>query len=467
MAATRLIALHVNKGKTVAQCLADRTDYSQNAAKTNDGEFISSYECDPKTADEEFLLSKRQYQHITGRQQKNNIIAYQIRQSFKPGEITPEEANQVGYETAMRWTKGKHAFIVATHIDKSHIHNHIIYNSTSLDATRKFKNFFLSGLAVQRLSDMVCLEHGLSIIEPSEPLGGPVSRAEWEAARQGKATVRDLIRRDVDEAIRQAYTYQSFLSQLRRMGYRVKTGPRVKHTAILPPGGKGYIRLDSLKDGYTEADIQARLATVRSGEAPSLPNTPPTIFFRLLEPGRRYRVRGGMPRRPRKLTGFQALCFQYLCLLGAYPKRRPGNRAAFSMREELLKLDRYQEQFHYLRKNRIETAAQLSMQYDAIQAEMDALTERRGQLYRQKRRGDGGGEIQAEIEQITTHLRALRRDLKLCARIEGDIPKVRAAVEAQRPDHARRRPYEKTAPRGPERHSGIDTALSAHRGREH
>ena len=121
MAATRLIALHVNKGKTVAQCLADRTDYSQNAAKTNDGEFISSYECDPKTADEEFLLSKRQYQHITGRQQKNNIIAYQIRQSFKPGEITPEEANQVGYETAMRWTKGKHAFIVATHIDKSHI----------------------------------------------------------------------------------------------------------------------------------------------------------------------------------------------------------------------------------------------------------------------------------------------------------------------------------------------------------
>lgn len=104
MAATRLIALHVNKGKTVAQCLAARTDYSQNAEKTNDGEFISSYECDPKTADEEFLLSKRQYQHITGRQQKNNVIAYQIRQSFKPGEITPEEANRVGYETAMRST---------------------------------------------------------------------------------------------------------------------------------------------------------------------------------------------------------------------------------------------------------------------------------------------------------------------------------------------------------------------------
>ena len=103
MAATRLIALHINKGKTVAQCLADRTDYSENAAKTEDGKYISAYACDAKTCDEEFLLSKRQYEHITGRTQAHDVIAYQIRQSFKPGEITPEEANKVGYETAMRF----------------------------------------------------------------------------------------------------------------------------------------------------------------------------------------------------------------------------------------------------------------------------------------------------------------------------------------------------------------------------
>ena len=101
MAATRLIALHVCKGKTVAQCLADRTDYSQNEEKTNGGEYISSYECDPQTADEEFMLSKRQYEHITGRQQERDVIAYQIRQSFQPGEVTPEEANRIGYELAI------------------------------------------------------------------------------------------------------------------------------------------------------------------------------------------------------------------------------------------------------------------------------------------------------------------------------------------------------------------------------
>jgi len=111
------------------------------------------------------MLSKRQYELATGRRQKNDVIAYQIRQSFKPGEITGEEANKVGYELAMRFTKGKYAFIVATHTDREHIHNHIIYNSTALDGTRKFRDFFFSALAVQRLSDLICLEHQLSVIE--------------------------------------------------------------------------------------------------------------------------------------------------------------------------------------------------------------------------------------------------------------------------------------------------------------
>lgn len=166
MATTRLIALHLNKGKTLAQCLKARTDYSVNAKKTNNGQFISAYACDPETADEEFLLTKREYQKITGRKQKDDVIAYQIRQSFKPGEIEPDEANAIGHELAMSFTKGNHAFIVATHIDKKHIHNHIIFNSTKLDGTGKFRDFYRSGRAVRRISDMLCLSQGLSVIEP-------------------------------------------------------------------------------------------------------------------------------------------------------------------------------------------------------------------------------------------------------------------------------------------------------------
>ena len=260
MAATRLIALHVNKGKTVAQCLADRTDYSENAAKTNNGEFISSYECEAKTADEEFLLSKRQYQHITGRQQKNNIIAYQIRQSFKPGEVTPEEANQVGYETAMRFTKGKHAFIVATHIDKAHIHNHIIYNSTTLDCTRKFKNFFLSGLAVQRVSDLVCAEHGLSIITPK-----PYRERQKRTVYPKKRTQRDDLCDAIDQVLQEKpRNYADFLKKMEDLGFEFKDG---KQPAFRGKGQKRFIRLRSLGEDYSDEELRAAIAG-KSGRKP-------------------------------------------------------------------------------------------------------------------------------------------------------------------------------------------------------
>ena len=253
MAATRLIALHVNKGKTVAQCLADRTDYSQNAEKTNDGEFISSYECDPKTADEEFLLSKRQYQHIMGRDQKNNVIAYQIRQSFKPGEITPEKANQVGYETAMRWTKGNYAFIVATHIDKAHIHNHIIYNSTSLDCTKKFRDFIRSGLAVQKLSDMVCLEHGLSVITP-KPYKERIKRTVFPKKR----THRDELCEAIDLVLREKpKAFEEFIQLLSDRGFVFKDG---KQPAFRGRNQKRFIRLHSLGEGYSEEELRAVIA---------------------------------------------------------------------------------------------------------------------------------------------------------------------------------------------------------------
>ena len=250
MAATRLIALHINKGKTVAQCLADRMDYSQNAAKTNDGEFISSFECDPKTADEEFLLFKRQYQHITGRQQKNDIIAYQIRQSFKPGEVTPEEANQIGYETAMRFLKGKHAFLVATHIDKAHIHNHIIYNSTALDYTRKFNNFFLSGLAMQKLSDRICAEHGLSIITP-KPYKERVKRTEYPKRR----SQRDELCEAIDQALKERpKDFSEFILSLSALGYEFKDG---KQPAFRGKGQKRFLRLRSLGEEYSEEELRA------------------------------------------------------------------------------------------------------------------------------------------------------------------------------------------------------------------
>ena len=128
--------------------------------------------CDSRTADAEFLLAKRQYIAATGRVRgADDVIAYHVRQSFRPGEITPEEANRLGVEFAKRFTKGNHAFVVCTHIDKSHIHNHIIWSSVSLEYDRKFRNFWGSTKAVRRLSDTICIENGLSIVENPNPHG--------------------------------------------------------------------------------------------------------------------------------------------------------------------------------------------------------------------------------------------------------------------------------------------------------
>ena len=121
MATTRIIPMHINKGKTIAQCLKARVDYVKNPDKTEGGALISAYACAPETADQEFLLARSEYMAITGRKIHNEVIAYQLRQSFKPGEVTPEEANKIGYELASQFLKGEHAFIVATHNDRRHM----------------------------------------------------------------------------------------------------------------------------------------------------------------------------------------------------------------------------------------------------------------------------------------------------------------------------------------------------------
>ncbi len=250
MAATRLIPLHVNKGKTIAQSLGDRTDYAKNPEKTEKGELVTGYQCDPMTVDEEFMLSKRQYEQITGRRQKHEVIAYQIRQSFKPGEITPEEANRLGHELALRFTKGKYAFIVATHTDRAHVHNHIVFNSTSIDATRKFKNFWLSSFALQRVSDLICLENGLSVIAP-KPYKERTKRTEYPR----RVKNRDVLCEDIDLILqKKPESIDAFLQELQQLNYEIKYG---KHISVRGKNQTRFIRLSSLEDGYTEADLRA------------------------------------------------------------------------------------------------------------------------------------------------------------------------------------------------------------------
>lgn len=268
LATTTLLQRHANEGESIAEAIRDCLDYGKNPEKTESGKYISSYECDPATVAAEFLLAKASYKAMTGREQKKgeDVLCYQIRQSFYPGEITPEEANRVSYELAMRWTKGRHAFIVTTHTDKEHIHSHIYYNSTTLDCTRKFRNFWGSSFALRRLSDRLCLENGLSIVENPKPRSKSKFRnyGEWMAGRKRPLTYQDRLRAAIDTALaKRPADFPEFLSLMEQAGYEVKQ--RRGAVSFRAPGQERFTRLrsDTLGDDYGEADIKAALSGSR------------------------------------------------------------------------------------------------------------------------------------------------------------------------------------------------------------
>lgn len=256
MATTRLMPLHTGKGRTVGTAIEAIIGYVENPEKTDNGRLITSWQCDSRVADREFLLSKQQYLRNTGRVRgADDVIAYHLRQSFRPGEITPEEANRLGCELARRFTKGNHAYIVCTHIDKAHIHSHIIWNSTALDEQRKFRNFWGSTKAIRRLSDTICIENGYSIVE--NPKGRGKSYDKWLGS-QKQPSHRERIRYAIDDALAQnPQSFEKLLELLQKAGYQVTDG---KVPSLLGEGQKRAIRMDTLGAGYTPDDLRAILA---------------------------------------------------------------------------------------------------------------------------------------------------------------------------------------------------------------
>ena len=259
MATTRLIPLHAGKGRTEGTAIRDILDYSKNPDKTEKGELITSYACDHRTADAEFLLAKREYLERTGRYRgKDDVIAYHMRQSFMPGEITPEEANRMGQELARRFTHGNHAYIVATHTDKQHIHNHIIFHSVNLDCDRKFRNFFNSTRALHRLSDTICIENGYSIVADPKRHGQAYNK--WLGDR-AKPPQREAIRILIDDALAQKPAdLDALLELLKATGCEIKRG---KQISIRGPGQTRFKRLDTLGEAYDLPALTAILAGER------------------------------------------------------------------------------------------------------------------------------------------------------------------------------------------------------------
>ncbi|MDR0813298.1 MAG: relaxase/mobilization nuclease domain-containing protein [Oscillospiraceae bacterium] len=257
MATTRIMTIHAGRNRSIAKALRDVTDYMKNPLKTENGELVSSFGCAAETADAEFLLAKSRYVALTGRAQRRDVLAYHARQSFPPGEVTPEQANAIGCELARRFTHGRHAFIVCTHTDRAHIHNHIVWNSTTLDRKGKWRNFFRSAYALRRVSDTLCVENGLSIIENPQPSPGR-DYARHMFGDGKPMSFQNRLRDEIDATLEQKpATFEAFLSLMKAAGYTVNTSRR--HITFLAPGQKQPSRMDTLGGEYTEAAVLERI----------------------------------------------------------------------------------------------------------------------------------------------------------------------------------------------------------------
>lgn len=402
----------LNKDKT---SLSYALSYAENPEKSH--QLVTGINCEARTAYEEMRATKRRWD------KRNGILGYHLVHSYAPGEVTPEQAHAAGVEFARRLLGDHYEAVVATHIDREHYHCHIVFNSVSFVDGRKYRSDFKSYFGeVRGTSNAVSQDFGLSVIQPRDK---GKHYAQWDAEHRGKATISSLARQDIDAAIRESFTFDIFLTALRRQGYSVKFGPNVKHAAVRPPGAGRFFRLDSLGDGYTEADIRARLAAMRRGEAPP----PPAPELRPRKQ-HRYTIQSGrLPeRRNQKLKGFRALYVYYLYFLGV---RRPrgAHQYPFPIRAEVIKLHRYQRQMNLLQTYHIDTDDQLTLLGEALQARIDALTGQRKVLYGQKR---DGKDVTGEIETINRELRRLRGQLKTCGQIEADTPRIRAQAETCR-----------------------------------
>ncbi len=288
-----------------------------------------------------------------------------------------------------------------------------MFNSVSFADSGMFRSNFKAYFGdIRGISNQLSREHGLSVTEPKDR---GKQYAEWAAEKQGRPTVRGLIRRDIDAALTGALSMQTLYTALEKQGYTVKRGAKVKHTALRPPGSERFVRLDSLGPGYSEEELRERIGR---GDIPPLPAA-----------RRHYKVksRSGSYRKVRR-SRLARLYLYYLMLLSP-PGGRRRKAPHFKVRAEVRKLEQYKQQFRLLQKYRIENESQLPMLESALQADIDSLVYSRRELYRQKRRGK---DVSAQISSISLELRPLRRELRCCQKISQAMPEIKEHIELSR-----------------------------------
>ena len=268
----------ITKIHAIKATVSGAVNYICNENKTDSKLFISSYATSPETAAEDFKFT------LSHTDLSDPSKAYHLIQSFAPGEVSPEEAHQIGQELADRLLKGRYSYIVATHTDKGHIHNHIIFCAADNIDYKKYHDCKQTYWNIRHLNDEICAEHNLSVLRGNTHQSK--NHKEWKTGKSGTSWKAQL-KKDIDEAVRQSRTYEEFLSLMRQKGYEIKDseigGNAHKYIAFRAPGQERWIRgrAKSLGPEYTKERIKERIeekAHVRTERMKKTPVRRPTII---------------------------------------------------------------------------------------------------------------------------------------------------------------------------------------------
>ena len=431
----------VNPPKDVdINALGDVIAYASREDATNVRQFVSGVNCDPKTARNEMLAVKQMFEKEGG------TIAYHGYQSFAEGEVTPEQAHEIGVKLATELWGDKFQVLVATHLDKeSHLHNHFVINTVSFIDGKKFYRSESDYRKMREVSDRLCREYGLSVIEDPTRKGRHYS--EWLAEHNGQPTIRSQIRADVDRAAAASFTETEFLSLLEEMGYKVKvlgsSGKPLKHPALKPPGAKNYFRFDGLGKGYSLDVLLERVGS----------NTKRQVPFSEAEIAAAGQYRRKHVPKP-KLKGLYALYIRYCFELGIikkYPASR--KRVSMNMREDIAKLEKLNAQTRFLGRHGIETFEDLDRFRNEAKDKLAGLDHTRNHLKNELKKAlrtedaSLAEQLRIQISEISKDMKELRKDLSLCDAVEERSERVAAELAAIEKDQAEKegreeKPYE-------------------------
>lgn len=399
--------------------LAKKIDYALNPAKTatNAEQFL--YESvinlpDVSSAYERMQATKEYFGKTSG------ILGYHIIQSFKPGEITADQCHGLGRKLASEMFGAGFEIVIGTHLNKAHLHNHIVVNSVSFTDGKKLRFNKQSYRELQEISDQLCRKYGLSVIA-SKAHGK--SYKEWLNEKEGKPTVRGQIRQDIDLAIKESFNYGIFIANLEKRGYLIKDNPNRTYTALKPPFGTRFIRLNSLGEDYTKEKIIGRLSKQKSWQ--SKPQPERTKYY-----SRK------LPQKRRKITGLQALYLRYVYLLKL--NKKPKAKLSRYLWEDLCKFEKYRKEYEYLKAQNITSKEALQERIIYLKTETEKLEKLRKPLYEQKRRCanvEQNNEIALKLSELNENLKALRRELRLCNDIAVNTAKIKANLAAQKQEN--------------------------------